>query len=240
MTAEPLLTRDTRKVLVLLPEDVFKRLGELAAIPLDDPSDTEEVKKLNAKARLCNTDGVARYAEISRVLLASEVLLRTNASRSLRVAMAVLSNSTLILAASLAKLTDDVRTELKQVAALMTSQDARLLPVPRRGSPRTRNLANERVPVLNVTLDNWLHDTIVALANDVTEDQLRTASLRSKVAYTIRDMLSKAIKRPDLEELIFEYAEAVVQIRIVLERAVTAQKDIVRKYLKTVRPPKFD
>jgi hypothetical protein len=228
--------RDARKAVVLIPEDVFRKLEELADLPVDARRDTVEMTAYKRSLRLRNADGAARYAEIARVLLVSR-LLAPGTPRSIQVAVAVLSNTTLILAASLARITDGARTELKRVAALVTERDEDELPVEPRGSPRRRDPSRARVPVINVTLDSWLRSQIVRLANRVSDEQLKAAKLRSKVAYVIRGLLSEAVSRPGLEELVIDYAAAVAQVRTVLEAAVDEQRSVVQTYLQSIQLP---
>lgn len=231
-TLDPEPVRDSRKVVVRVPNDVFATLDRLARAP-------ERALWLVYDTGVMR--GVTRYAEVARVLLASEVL--STAPQSTRVAVAVLSNATLILAAAFARLTYGLQEDLLNVSATAARVDQATLLGARDENRRGRkgqNLRKEgqdKSPIINLTLDGWLNRELVRLAAGVSDNALKESNLRSKLAYTVIGLLETATERRDVVSLIQSYAKAVLRVRGALETAVVSERDAIRAYLRQVRPP---
>ena len=231
LTLDPEPVRDSRKVVVRVPNDVFVTLDRLARSP---------ERSLWLVYDAGPTRGATRYAEVARVLLASEVL--STAPQSTRIAVAVLSNATLILAAAFARLTYSLQGDLLNVSATAARVDqATLLGVRdestrRRKGQNLRKEGQDKSPIINLTLDGWLNRELVRLAAGVSDDALKESRLRSKLAYTVIGLLETATERRDVIPLIQSYAKAVLRVRNALETAVASERDAIREYLQQVRP----
>lgn len=228
--------RTVRKALVQVSDEVFDALERLADLPFDRSDDTRKEREHKRLVRLRHSTGAPRYAEIVRVLLVGE-LLGPRAPKSMRVAVAVLSNSTMVLAASLARVLDVVRDDLRRTSAMVSGLDPEGFSAPmERGEPYRRDPRKPRHTMLNITLDDLLHKHVSAKAREVTRDQLREAHLRSETIYVIKALLHEGLARPDVDEYVAEYAVSIAQIREALETAIDEQREIVRSNLRAVRP----
>lgn len=222
--------RDEHKIVVRVPTEVFDALDRLARMPK---------RSLRLVYGTGVSIGAARYAEVARVLLASE-LLPSTAPQSTRVAVAVLSNATFILAAAFARLTYTLQEDLANVAAVASRVERDVLADVQAGSdrgPYVRKEGQSRAPILNLTLGGWMHRALLRCAEKVPDADVKEAGLRSKLAYTVIRLLEIGVERRETESLIQSYAKAVVQVRVALEEAVASQRGTVREYLQAVRPP---
>lgn len=212
-----------RKVVVRVPTAVYTALDELARVP---------------EQQLVNETGVTRYAELSRVLLAGELL--SSAPQSVQVAAAVLSNATLILAAAFARLTYTLQSELESVSAVVSRVEREALREARQSptGAQNRRKGPRAQPVINLTLDGWLSREIFRIAATVPSEEVRRAGFQSPVAFTISTMLEDALERPTVESLVDSYAKAVSRVRNALESGVLAEREAIREYLRAVRPPR--
>ncbi len=227
--------RTVRKVVVQVSDEEFDALDRLADLPYDRSGDSKTEKEHKRLVRLRHSSGAPRYAEIVRVLLVGEIL-GSRAARALRVAVAVLSNSTMVLAASMAQVIDAVQADLRRTSAAVSGLDPDDLPAAERGEPYRRNPQKARHTMINLTLDSLLHKHISARAREVSRTDLQQARLRSETVYVIRTLLEAALDRADVEEFVGEYAISVAQVRKALEATVEAQREIVHRGLRTVRP----
>lgn len=216
----------SHKVIVRVSKEVYSRLEELARLPA-------------LELRLVNETDAPRYAEITRVLLANEFVRRKwRAPLQARVAVAVLSNSTLILAAAFAKLTYGLQEELAGVSSTVTRTTREELARLRAGERKSKRVRGKNpAPVVNLTFDGWLYRELIAFAREIPDDEFDTSSYRSRIAYAVNKLLPEAVARDEVEELILTYAKAVARVRTALEEAVVSERDVVREYLRMVRPP---
>jgi hypothetical protein len=187
------------------------------------------IESLGEKTKLCHADNRIRYAEITRLLLVHEIL--RDQPVDVRIAAAVLVNSTMILAAEFARLTYDLQGDLEALATRATGADGDLLVEARSGTgKKARRRGKDVQPVVHLTLDGWLAREIAARARSTN---LTGSGYRSPTAYVVANLLRDVMTETDVLDLVSEYATAVRNVRSALERAVAGQRDAIRRRLKT-------
>jgi len=193
---------------------------------------------------------VPRYAEIARVLLTSELLLTL--PLAIRVATAVLSNTTLILSGALTDIVHGVQNELKKVVLTATKPPAKELAqaakeltqardTGEKGTPNRRG-SGEKDPVINITLDEWLYRALAQhLAEHeatVSKNDLKDVDMKSARLYLVCKLLDRAVARPDTTQLMQNYAQAVANIRETITDTVGSEREIIREYLNELSKTK--
>lgn len=190
------------------------------------------IEQLAVEAELVHSDtDAARYAETARVLLIGQLLHRE--SITLRLAVAVLSNATLILSGAFARLIYSLQDDLQAAAEKATRSPQGALARTRiQSGTQLERGTTPKAPIIHLTFDDWLGRTLDILAADTSVDVVREAGFRKTTAYVVTSLLRLATERRDAPTLVRGYAEAVKRVRTSLETAVATERDTICAYLR--------